>query len=227
MTHRDAPGWFGKLATQGDFASRRLPSDLVQACDRWLAECVDASRRQLGERWLQSYLGAPVWRFAWGPGLVDPHWWFGVLMPSCDNVGRYFPLLVAQARAQAPGDRVGLDHLDAWWLEIARAATATLAEHATLDAFEQALHQAPPWPTAARSPHATVATASGGRWRQALNDGAGLSELARALAASSIQQRMAGASFWWPVTPTCNGSYTLVGGLPAPESFAEMLTGGW
>ena len=61
-------GWFGKLACLGDFASRRLAPDFTQACDAWLSRCVEASRAQLGERWLETYLTSPLWRFAWAPG---------------------------------------------------------------------------------------------------------------------------------------------------------------
>jgi type VI secretion system protein ImpM len=112
MVQGDAAGWFGKLAVLGDFASRRLAPDWVNACDEWLSACIEASRRDLGERWTEIYLAAPVWRFAWGPGIVDERWWFGVLMPSCDSVGRYFPLVVTQVRNLPPTDRIALDHLE-------------------------------------------------------------------------------------------------------------------
>ena len=71
MARHEAPGWYGKLATQGDFASRRLPQTLVSACDEWLSACVADSNRKLGAQWLQTYLSAPMQRFAWGPGVAD------------------------------------------------------------------------------------------------------------------------------------------------------------
>ena len=83
----------------------------------------------LGARWLDTYLTAPVLRFAWAPGVVDMKWWFGVLMASCDNVGRYFPLVIAQPRTQPPIDRAGLDHLDRWYAVLANAAMRTLEYH--------------------------------------------------------------------------------------------------
>ena len=141
------PGWFGKLTALGDFATRRLDPGWTQGCDRWLSESLRASQQALGERWLQHYLSAPVWRFAWAPGVVDTSWWFGVLMPSCDSVGRYFPLLIAQARTAPPADRFALEHLDLWWSHLAHAALATLHDGATLDQFEAALEHAPPWPS--------------------------------------------------------------------------------
>jgi type VI secretion system protein ImpM len=230
MSRHEAPGWYGKLATQGDFASRRLAHDWVQACDDWLSQCVAASRQQLSHDWLQIYLSAPVWRFAWGPGIADSGWWFGVLMPSCDSVGRYFPLVVAQPRAHAPADRIALDHLELWWSHVARAALDTLSEGATLESFEDALHHAPPWPGsgAMALPPVAPGAPADGRWRQSMPPGVALSDLAFALAAGGLQQRMSGSTFWWPMAPLgAAGNCTLAAGLPPPEAFAEMLRGAW
>lgn len=223
----DVPGWFGKLSMLGDFASRRLSSDWIRPCDEWLSASMEASRARLGERWLPAYLAAPVWRFAWAPGIVDEQWWFGVLMPSCDNVGRYFPLVVTQARPQPPSDRFALDHLEWWWSHLARASLETLGNGAGLDAFEQALSDAPPWPTGTRPGWSRPLTASG-RERYALVDGAALIDLAQDLAAEGLRRRLVGMSFWWPLhTERGGGSCTLATGLPTAAAFAELLAGDW
>lgn len=228
MTRNDAPGWFGKLATHGDFASRRLSAEWVQACDQWLAGCVSTSHRQLGARWTEVYLSAPVWRFAWGPGVFDEQWWFGILMPSCDNVGRYFPLMVVQPRAHAPTDRVGMDHLDLWWQHVARAALDTLSEGATLAAFESALHAGPPWPGPGQASPLSLARGVAGHWRVPVPAARSLGELAGVVAAGDLQQRLARSSFWWPLSPgDVEGTFTLVAGLPPPDAFAQMLSGQW
>lgn len=91
------PGWYGKLPSLGDFASRRLPTDFVMAWDAWLQAVVQFTRAQLGDGWLDRYLTTPIWRFVLLPGLVGSTGWAGVLMPSVDRVGRYFPLTVAAA----------------------------------------------------------------------------------------------------------------------------------
>jgi type VI secretion system protein ImpM len=233
-------GWFGKLASQGDFANRRLPPAWVQACDSWLSAALASSQQQLGPVWLERYLSAPVWRFAWGPQIGgDGLWWFGVLMPSCDNVGRYFPLVVAQSRPAPPMDRVGLDHLEAWWYHLARAAFGTLGEGATLASFEDMLDQAPPWPGRAPGPmqHPIAPPggsgglhggAHGGPWRQPLPEGARLPDLVQAVAAGALMLPLVQGSFWWPLSREGEGgSFTLVPGLPPPEAFAAMLTGQW
>jgi type VI secretion system protein ImpM len=227
MSASDAPGWFGKLSMLGDFASRRLEPAWVLSCDQWLSAGVQASQAALGERWRAAYLAAPVWRFAWGPGLVDARWWFGVLMPSCDNVGRYFPLLIAQPREHPPLDRVALDHLELWWAHQARCGLATLAEGATLQAFEDALAQGPPWP-AVRDRSWTHALAASGRESHDLAVGATLVDVAGSLAAAALRRRLDAASAWWPVgEPGARGRFTLAAGLPPPQAFAEMLAGRW
>lgn len=225
MAADDAPGWFGKVAMLGDFASRRLPTEWVRGCDEWLSACVQDSRHALGEQWMQVYLSAPVWRFAWAPGVVDNQWWFGALMPSCDNVGRYFPLLIAQPRAEAPADRIALDHLDLWWGHIARAGLATLADGATLQGFEDALAAAPPWPSARRAQYTRPLPEPG---RLAVAPNATLADLSGSVAAGLLLQRLAGHGCWWPMAaPGATGSCTLAPGMPPAAAYAAMLRGQW
>jgi type VI secretion system protein ImpM len=222
----DAPGWYGKLSSLGDFASRRLSPEWVRHCDDWLARSVAASHQVLGSRWLEVYLAAPVWRFAWAPTVVDAHWWFGVMMPSCDNVGRYFPLLVAQRRDRPPTDRVGFDHLDLWWATVARAALQTLGEPSTVDGFEAELQQAPPWPSAGpvMVPQQRQATPVHERFAVARN--ASLGQLLHGLAISELHGRLAGCSFWWPMSDAHReASFSTARGLPEPQRFADLLTG--
>jgi len=94
------PGWHGKLPALGDFASRRLDPAYVDVWDRWLSDGMLALREQLGDHWLEAYLASPSWRFLLMPGVLPgsagERAWAGVLMPSVDKVGRYFPFTVAQ-----------------------------------------------------------------------------------------------------------------------------------
>lgn len=88
-------GWYGKIPALGDFTSRRLPTSFTAAWDSWLQHAMAASRAQLGERWLDLYLTSPIWRFILMPQTIDDKMWAGILMPSVDKVGRYFPLTIA------------------------------------------------------------------------------------------------------------------------------------
>jgi len=96
------PGWYGKLPSLGDFASRRLGADFIPVWDAWLQEVIHATRNASREGWLESYLTMPIWRFVLLPGLIGSNGWAGVLMPSVDRVGRQFPLtLVAGLSSDA------------------------------------------------------------------------------------------------------------------------------
>lgn len=133
-------GWYGKLPAVGDFATRRLTPAMVARCDAWLSAGLAASQRELGDTWLDLYLTAPIWRFAWGPGLAGNDAWLGVLMPSVDRVGRYFPLLLA---APCPAgwlveDALG-DAAEDWLDRLADTAQDCLRPGASLASLEAAL----------------------------------------------------------------------------------------
>ncbi len=227
MAPDDRPGWYGKLSVLGDFASRRLDAAWVQACDRWLSAGLRASQQDLGAQWLAAYLAAPVWCFAWGPGLVDGRWWFGVLVPSCDSVGRYFPLLIAQPRQQPPADRIALDHLELWWARVAHAGLGTLADGASLQGFEETLAGLPPWPRAA-PPGRLQPQPVAGRQRCLLPPGATPADAAQELAAAAWLGTLLQSCLWWPLrSGAAEGSCTICAGLPPPEAFAQLLSGQW
>ncbi len=96
------PGWFGKLPSLGDFASRRLDPAFIECWDDWLAQGLQTLRQQQPDAWLDAYLQAPSWCFLLMPGSLPGALgplgrlaWAGVLMPSVDRVGRYFPFTLA------------------------------------------------------------------------------------------------------------------------------------
>lgn len=92
---RTTPGFYGKIPNIGDFISRRLPSHFVRPWDEWLQTAIARSREQLDEEWLDTYLTSPIWRFVLSPGTCGTEACAGILMPSVDRVGRYFPLTLA------------------------------------------------------------------------------------------------------------------------------------
>ncbi|SHF77976.1 type VI secretion system protein ImpM [Microbulbifer donghaiensis] len=88
-------GLYGKLPGHGDFIQRELPASFVKVWDEWLQRAVYGSRELVGESWLDYYLTSPIWRFALSSGVLDGQAWAGILVPSVDSVGRYFPLTMA------------------------------------------------------------------------------------------------------------------------------------
>ncbi|PCJ30556.1 MAG: type VI secretion system-associated protein TagF, partial [Moraxellaceae bacterium] len=101
VTSQAAAGLYGKLPAHGDFLHRNLSAEFIQGWDDWLQRSVASSQEQLGSRWLDLYLTSPLWRFVISPGVVDGRVWAGVMMPSVDKVGRYFPLTLAMPYDQS------------------------------------------------------------------------------------------------------------------------------
>jgi type VI secretion system protein ImpM len=218
-----APGWYGKLSTLGDFASRRLAPAQVQVLDRWLAAGIEHSRGALGDGWLPAYLASPLQRFVLGPGLLpQAPWAFGMMMASCDNVGRYFPLVVLQPRPAPPLERFGFDHLELWWQRVGEAMLETLADSVDVERFERVLAELPPWP-AAREPLAWVGSLAG-TTNFTLPAHTSPAELAQGLAAGQWLEHLRGASLWWSWRPQGGESRCrIVAGLPAGDEFGSLI----
>lgn len=143
-------GLFGKLPSYGDFLQRDLPGEFVDAWDGWLQRVMVGSREALGEQWLPSYLSAPIWRFALAEDIAGGSVWSGILMPSVDRVGRYFPLAIAgQWRRGTSVFHLALA-AEGWLHELEAIALEALdASYLDLDALMGRVHglqrrQAPP-----------------------------------------------------------------------------------
>lgn len=114
-TSASLPGWFGKLPGMGDFAHRRLPEPFRERWDHWLQSGLAHLRGRHAD-WTARYLEAPLWFFVLGEGVAGRTRWQGVMMPSVDGVGRYFPFTLArELGADAPT-------LRDWWVRGAQAA---------------------------------------------------------------------------------------------------------
>ena len=110
-------GFYGKLPSRGDFVRSGLPRDFTDRWDDWLQSVMSGSRTLMGDAWLPAFLEAPVWRFALPRGLCGRRAVLGVMLPSVDKAGRYFPLTFA---ALLPDD--GAISVDKDWLDCCEAA---------------------------------------------------------------------------------------------------------
>src|SRR5437867_1937956 len=139
-------GWYGKIPSLGDFASRRLPTNFISTWDAWLQDSITASRRLLADRWLDVYLRAPMWRFALMPGVCGERAWAGVLMPSVDKVGRHFPLTLAlPLEAESHGELMVTVSMEAqaWYGELEKLAPSALGIDFSADDLERGLAEIP------------------------------------------------------------------------------------
>lgn len=154
MRDREAAvGLFGKLPARGDFVRLGLPGVFVAAWDAWLSAVLPASQSRLGAAWLPAWLEAPVWRFALAPGLCGPGAVLGVMMPSVDRVGRYFPLTLAAVAARPAAGTPIPDSTP--WLDACEAAGIAALER---DIAPEAVVAAVPTPPAFAAP------GCGSRW---------------------------------------------------------------
>jgi type VI secretion system protein ImpM len=133
----EVPGWFGKLPGMGDFGQRRLPPHFRAVWDEWLQTGLQTLRVER-EDWVSDYLHAPIWYFALGEGVMSQAPWIGVLMPSVDSVGRYFPLTLAIELVcgnQASVERQ-MAHIHQWWQRSAKAGLAALDSNMGAEQFD-------------------------------------------------------------------------------------------
>lgn len=125
---------FGKLPARRDFIARGVPNPVLERVEPWLQEAMAQSRATLGNDWTSAYLGAPLWRFWWtasvaGSGAA------GVLMPSVDRIGRYFPLMALSLAPHGRDFAAPRREHEAWFEQVEAALLTALSYDATLDAL--------------------------------------------------------------------------------------------
>lgn len=208
-------GFYGKLASRGDFVSRALPQSFIGPWDSWLAAGLLASQNSLGAGWLNAYLVSPLWRFVLAPGVCGPDAAAGVVMPSIDRVGRYFPLAVVALLDHNTNPASLVGGPDAWFEQVEALLLGTLDSGATFEGFNERLDRLGV-PT-------TEPRALDGRFA-GLQRVVATEPLGRL--AALAEQACEGASLWWgrgsqqisPGLLRCQG-------LPAASDFAQFLLG--
>jgi type VI secretion system protein ImpM len=73
----------------------------------------------------------PAWRFVLAPGMVSRDAWAGLMVPSVDAVGRYFPLTVATALPEDPLDVVATALAATPWFEAIESIALAALERGT------------------------------------------------------------------------------------------------
>jgi type VI secretion system protein ImpM len=220
-------GFYGKLPTKGDFLHRNLPRDFVDCWDDWLQTGMQESRQSLGDDWLQTYLTSPLWRYVFAPGVCGSEARAGVMMPSMDRVGRYFPMTVAVS-LPAPLSPLTIASRGRTWFESVEACLleALDDEALDLDAFDERLQSIEFQPEAAGLPD--VAAAVGQGLRAGLDDTLDIPAALFPVTAAALDASLQDCSLWWghgseQVAP----SLVFCRGLPGPGRFTALLDGNW
>ena len=193
------PGWFGKLPGMGDFAHRRLPESFLSEWDHWLERGL-ARLKDRHTDWMAHYLQAPVWCFALGPGVAGEGAWIGVMMPSVDGVGRYFPITLAVEIDASVGDALQGDALRGvllWWERGTQAALEGLEGDMDALGFDALLER--------------LFVAEGGEVREG--------------AVESLALPGAGRSLWLDDPAASADAGVMVAGLPLDGEFEALFVG--
>jgi len=117
----------------GDFIHRNLPPAFLTAWDEWLQLYIAGAREQIGEEWLNIYLTSPIWRFTLSSGVIDEHHWCGIILPSVDQVGRYYPFSIAMPLPAQANPVEIMSANTRWYEQIEELALQALDEQHQVD----------------------------------------------------------------------------------------------
>ncbi len=226
MNTSNTIGFFGKLPAHGDFIYRCLPTNFINVWDGWLQSFVKCSQEQLGESWLDIYLTSPIWRFAFSEGVIDQHAWVGIVLPSVDRVGRYFPFSIA-ARVSPEQNPLELIAQTAWFEAIEALALRALDGQIAIDDLIVEINSHTPNQTnayrsgASLTQHSgTVITLDG----ENLSPSSAIAPLFHSLLKNGLSSYSAWTTQGSDLVEPCLFYCT---GLPSMQNLAAMLDGQW
>ncbi len=227
------PGYFGKVHTHGDFVTRGLPRSFIEPWDTWLQKAIITSRHQLGESWIHYYLTSPLYRFVLSPGICGETAWMGILMPSVDRIGRYFPMTLSAMNTQNSNPFMAFESEKQWFKNVEKLALSCLTDHFNLDQFNQSLNQlksgegciiADPKKAIAAVNDQSLHTA----WQYSINSIESLPDLMPFLLNNLLKKHCFSYSIWWTQgSEAVSQSLLISSGLPHFEGMAAMLDGNW
>jgi type VI secretion system ImpM family protein len=230
-------GLFGKLPSHGDFLRRRVSDQFIDAWDAWLRQCLSKSQAALGDRWVDVYLTSPAWRFVAAARACGPAPIIGLMVPSVDRVGRFFPLtlvaelpdevsLVAAANGATPffaaAERLLIDTLADDQIDFDRFDQRVVELGDELDGLAVA-------PPVVLDPTSAANVSEGGHaWQIPIGDASRLGAVFDQLLAHRLASMYSPLVLWWSdgssmVEPSC----LIAKGLPDPAGFGALLDGSW
>lgn len=226
-------GYYGKVSTYGDFVSRGLPTSFIDPWDTWLQEAVFSSRQQLGDNWLNSYLTGPIYRFALAPGICGEKGWLGIMMPSVDSIGRYYPMTIATMNRLNINPFFAIQHEERWFARAEELALSSLADNFSLEQFNSDLNVLEPDilfnsnEIFISSEHVTKQN-SHQAWQKTIGDNQQIIDVLPDFLNDFLKDHYFAYSLWWTqgselVAP----SLLICEGLPPFDGVAAMFDGNW
>jgi type VI secretion system protein ImpM len=226
-------GYYGKVPTHGDFVSRGLPRNFIDPWDDWLQEAIMSSHQQLGENWLNYYLTSPIYRFVLSPCICGDSGWRGILMPSVDRIGRYYPMTISQMIQQPSNPFTTLQEHDQWFTQIEKIALSCLQDDFCLDNFNQNLSQLATEPADTpipieQRPEKIEAQSLPCTWQQPTESIASIQALLPSILDNVLKEQCFAYSVWWTQgSQQVEPSLLICAGLPPFAGIAAMFDGDW
>ena len=221
-------GLFGKVPQQADFISYHLESGFTEHWHAWLQSCISVSREQLGDHWMDYYLTSPIWHFALSPGICSHSAITGVLIPSMDEVGRYFPLTLAHIGPHRLWDAY-LNGKE-WYHEAENIVLSSLDEQTGFTALIEKLESLEVPSFLGLPAYQTKASNSGidKSYVIPIATDSDPNEAVLGLLDKTYQRTLGSYSLWWTNGSSDIDPCLLVStDLPGSGQFAAMLDGDW
>lgn len=230
-------GYYGKVHTHGDFVSKGLPRSFIEPWDVWLQEAILTSQRQLGDKWLSFYLTSPLYHFVLSPGICGDKAWLGILMPSVDKIGRYYPMTLG-LMLDAKINPFNAIQNKACFAQLETLARSCVQDNYSLDKFNAGIEQLQ---------QETFSDASHGdsseqtilghlppamlipAWQQTLPAIEAINGLLPSLLDNLLKEQYFAYSLWWTEKGSehVEPSFLFSKGLPPFDNMAALFDGNW
>ncbi|MGS0757031.1 type VI secretion system-associated protein TagF, partial [Roseateles sp. GG27B] len=159
------------------------------------------------------------WRFVLMPGALTGQLahaqtaWAGVLMPSVDKVGRYFPLTIAQPLSSLALNAAQTRALLAWLQQVDDAALDALQDDWSIDQLDAELQRVGIW-----RPDMPVVEDSA-------QQEAGPLDILTHMARDGLLSQLQGHALWLYPEPLGSLRLQISWGLPQGQAFSDLMTG--
>jgi type VI secretion system protein ImpM len=214
----------------GDFVTRRLPRSFIAPWETWMQEALANSREQLGDFWLDNYLTSPMWRFALSPGICGEQGWAGILMPSVDRVGRYYPFTLATRLDSKFNLFLFMEDSENWFSRLEELALSCLEDDFQMDALEQQLRLlgTPSVEREEISRHDAPITPLNNAWHAHLQEQSSLRGLYPLFMPHLMKKLLFAYSIWWTQgSERISPSLLICQGLPQIKGASALIDGAW
>lgn len=132
-------GYYGKIPSKGDFVTQTLPKSFTDPWDAWLRQVLAYSKSELGDQWMEYYLTSPLYHFVLSSGICGNQSWLGVMIPSVDNVGRFFPMTICKSFSETSNSLDLIEKNNEWLAKAEKLLLSCLDEDFNLSNFESEL----------------------------------------------------------------------------------------